>query len=170
MSDFVFLLSNFRVVSSLVPGAALCIFINDFLKVNILKDEVILNLFIFYTVGVVVGRVGSIIIEPLFESFGIIDKENYPDYIDAEIKNPKVSTIDEISRFYRSLTTLMMFIIVGIVIEYPMKMYPMTNVLVMHIVSVLMLILMIKSYSKQSKYTAKRIKKVLEEENENDNY
>lgn len=169
MNDFIFLLSNLRVVSSIVPGAILCIYINDFLKINILRHETIVNIFIFYAVGVIIGRIGSIVIEPLFESFGIIDKENYPNFIDAEIKNPKVSTIDEISRFYRSMATLMMLIIVGILFEYPMNLYPLTYVLGGHIVSVLILILMIKSYSKQSEYTANRIKKVLEDDKENDN-
>lgn len=163
MSDLAYLISNTRIVSCLVPGAMMCVFINNYFRVDFLKNDALFNIIIFYAVGVVIGRVGSIVIEPFFKNIGLIEKDNYARFIEAEERNPKLNTIDEICRFYRSLVALMIIIIVGLIVSFFLKMYSLWISFGALIAAILILVLMVFAYRKQSKYTIERINKVLEE-------
>ena len=58
-------LSSYQVINYIFCGFIVCYLSKYFPSYNLLSDDVLINLLLFYFSGLVVSRVGSLLIEPL---------------------------------------------------------------------------------------------------------
>lgn len=165
MGELIKMLSTYSIFNNLLPGILFCISINSFTSYNSSLENIILNFFIYYIAGLIISRIGSIIIEPILKKTKIIKYSEYQDYVKASNKDNKIQLFLEINNMYRSLISMLLcFLIV--------KGYDLFNLHVIKvpviinyvaIFSILIIILSI-SYRKQSEYICKRIDAVNKKE------
>lgn len=162
MDTFLDKLSRYHILNNLIPGIAFLYIIDVIGIYGTAFDNAYGVFFIGYIAGMVLSRLGSVIIEPWFKSWRIVKYAPYPDFLKAEQKDSKINTLLEENNMYRTLVT--MFIIV--LLLYGFSLIPVVNTF-MHtkwatlVLLVLLLVLYALAYRKQTSYIKKRVEKAV---------
>ncbi|HBN04355.1 MAG TPA: hypothetical protein DD434_01005 [Bacteroidales bacterium] len=132
-----------------------------------LGNSLVENLFVYYFIGIVVSRFGSVVVEPICKKLKIITFMPYDNFVLASYKDPKVDILSETNNTYR--TFLSLFIVYGIFIIW--------NALIRDCLFIkrwqnlflcmALIILFALSYNKQINYINRRIKVTIENEEKN---
>lgn len=76
MKEFLEKISPYELLNNFLTGVCFCILIEKFtLWSLIIKDESLINCCLFYFVGLIVGRVGSLVIEPALRHLPLRSKD-----------------------------------------------------------------------------------------------
>lgn len=165
-------ISSYNLFTNLYPGIIYCYLLKVMFHVDILLDNWFENLIIFYFVGMVLSRVGSVLIEPIIKSISFKNKPlvkhtSYSDYVHACAEDSIISTLSETNNTYRTMIACFLCAImfkIGIAI----------NDLLMTIgcglfqnnadwlLLVFLLVLFVCSYIKQTNYVKKRVEVVIQ--------
>ena len=110
-------LTTYEIFTNLFPGVLFYYFLDFLVEVENKVVDILFILFLSYFLGMFLSRIGSLVIETLFDKLKIIDKAKYEDYVKAELKEKECKTslfaLVEKSNIYRTLiaTFLLMFVI-----------------------------------------------------------
>ena len=83
MNELLNKLSEYHFVQSLVPGMIFTYCSKMFYEINFLTDKPIYDFCVILIIGIIISRIGSIIVEPLLKKIKILNFCNYSDYIKA---------------------------------------------------------------------------------------
>lgn len=165
-------ISSYNIFNNLYPGIIFCYLLKIMFKIDILADNWFENLIIFYFVGMVLSRVGSVIIEPLMQKIKIrkvslLKYAPYKDYERASAISPFIATLSEINNTYRTLLSCFVCaIIFKIIIVVNNKLvkfecdFFQTNK--DWFILIFLVLLFANSYVKQTNYVRKRTESLLE--------
>lgn len=81
-------LGAYELLNNLLPGAIICVLAQWQTGYQLPAINVVGELCVFYFVGLVVGRLGSLVVEPIYRKLGIISKGAYADFIKASQADP----------------------------------------------------------------------------------
>lgn len=158
MTELLNKISSYHVFNYLLPGIVFTVLAGQIVHYSIGQHDVIAAAFLYYFVGLVVSRFGSLIIEPLLKAVLFVEFADYKDFVAVSQKDPKLDELSEVNNTYRTLASLftlllMLKLCVRLEGEFPcLKDWNGT------ILSVLLLVMFLFSYRKQTSYVAKRIK------------
>lgn len=171
-------LSSYKIFNNLFPGIIFCAITGKITRINIATGSVWENLFIYYFVGMILSRVGSILIERILRSLKVKNKKTgtkdpylkfaeYGDYIDACNKDPLISTLNEVNNTYRTLIATMFAIICAklydsFLLDWVNHLGVVANTIVFAIICLLSIWLLIYSYKKQTDYIRARVQKCVD--------
>lgn len=105
-------ISSYNLLNNLLPGATVCYLLKFFIGIDIIQTNIIDNLFIFYFMGMVVSRIGSLIIEPICKKIKLLSYADYKSYLIACKNDEKIETLLEINNTYRTFLAGCVFILV----------------------------------------------------------
>ena len=57
-------LSSYNLLNNLLPGAIFCYLLKTIVNIDI-SNNIVEDLFVYYFIGMIISRIGSIIIEPI---------------------------------------------------------------------------------------------------------
>lgn len=160
MQDFLDKLTSYNLFNNLLPGVIFLTFINELLHIDLLGENLAKAFFISYFVGLVIGRIGSLIIEPFLKKVGFIKFASYESFVEASKKDPKIDILSESNNIYRVIIATFVLILVAIGYE---KLANESVWFYEHrliILSVAVLLLFLFSYRKQTAYINKRVASV----------
>lgn len=160
MSELLKKISSYYLFNYFLPGAILVFFLNDQTPYIIQTDNLFILAFVTYFVGLVVSRVWSVIVEPLFKKLKIIEFRKYLDFITASKQDEKIEVLSEQNNMYRTIISMLLIIWwlkSYILISEHRKLWKYN----IYILIVLLLMLFIFAYRKQTKYIVSRIDKVI---------
>lgn len=164
-------LSQYNILTNILPGTILCIVSTFCIGYNLLiTDNWYLQGAIFYLVGIVNNRFGSLVIEPLLKRLKILEFTSYEDYIAAESKDAKITILSTENNVFRSCASLCIVSILTLIFRILEDNIEWINncnfeYKIMALL-ILLLIFFIFSYRKQTAYVNQRVKKVLETDKE----
>lgn len=155
-------LSSYNLLNNLLPGVLFLVLIDVLRIVNIDERNLFLMLLGGYFTGMVISRIGSIIIEPWFKWWKIVRYSQYEDFQKAEVEDAKILTLLSESNMFR--TFVAMFLILPVL--YGVCLFPSAKVWLRKpcaiiVILILLLILFTVSYRKQSSYIRKRVDKAV---------
>ena len=159
MNDLISKLSSYNLFNYFVPGVIFSILVTSFTKYSIAHEDILIAIFIYYFVGMVISRIGSLVIEPALIEIGFIEYVDYSKYVAASKKDSKLEILLETSNTYRTIASLFLSLIILKVYEKIELAQPALGQWNKHIVVALLLILFAFSYKKQTAYITKRIGK-----------
>ena len=162
MKEFADVISSYRIVNNLIPGGALCVFSYYFIDNRVLFNNVFFNICLFYIVGIVIGRIGSVIVEKVCKDVGFIDRAKYEDFVEAEKSDTSLKTISEISDLYRNMISLCILLEIGCAISLCFNKQSLCLVETALLISVIVGALMLFAYKKQINYVRRRVYKDLD--------
>lgn len=157
-------ISGYNILNNFIPGAVYTYFLNDIVKIKILKTDIVFNICVFYIVGLLVSRFGSLIVETILKKIGIIKFAEYKDFIAASKKDKKLNALSESNNFIRTVIAMVFLMIVSYCLTF-------INVLKEHkeitlvLLGIIVLIMMIISYKKQTDLIRKRVSVNIEGDN-----
>lgn len=165
-------ISSYNIFNNLYPGIIFCYLLKIMFKINILVDNWFENLIIFYFVGMVLSRVGSVIIEPSMQKIKhkkepLLKYAPYKDYERASAINPLVATLSETNNTYRTLlscfvcaTTFKIILFINDnLIQFKCEFFQNNKD---WFILIFLVWLFSKSYIKQTDYVRKRVESLLE--------
>ncbi|HFD32977.1 MAG TPA: hypothetical protein ENJ28_09780 [Gammaproteobacteria bacterium] len=165
MSDFLNKLSSYNIFNYLFPGVLFAAIGNEITSYSLVQKDIVIGVFIYYFFGLVISRIGSIIIEPLLKWTGVIKFASYKDFISASQVDEKIELLSEVNNTYRSLVSLFVCLLALKVFEFISNYFSIGTTLYLISAILLLIWLFIYSYRKQSNYITQRILRVTKDKN-----
>ncbi|MDD4151357.1 MAG: hypothetical protein PHR68_01970 [Candidatus Gracilibacteria bacterium] len=160
MSELISKLTSYNLFNYLFPGVVFIAFLNNSTNYIITDDNIFILAFLSYFIGLVISRIGSVIIEPLFRKIKIINFKEYKDFIEASKVDEKLEVLSEQNNVFRTIISMFLIIILVKVYSNISIYYNLCN-FDFYIIYVILLIIFILAYRKQTNYITSRIEKVL---------
>ena len=157
-------ISSYGIINNIIPGAVYIAFVERFTTFRISPEDVLMQLVLCYFIGMVIGRIGSLWIEKkALKNAAVAFHE---DYTKAEIldSDGKVTTLSTINNMYRTFISLPVCVMVTVLLDCLWAVIPHFEWIKKAIVilgCVLLIVIFVKSYKKQTGYVASRVQTVL---------
>lgn len=160
MENIIEKLSSYNIFNYLLPGVIFVVFCKQYADIDIVQDDILVGFFLYYFIGLIISRVGSLVIEPLFKQVGFIKLASYENYLKASKDDPKIDVLNEMNNVYRTLIALFIISLATLGYKYAASAFPPLERYAGYIWSIFLLVLFLCSYSKQSRYITKRVNKI----------
>jgi len=158
MNEILNKISSYNVFNYLLPGIIFAILAGETIHRPVVQSDIFTGVFLYYFLGLVVSRFGSLIIEPLLKGLSFVKFADYKDYVDATQKDAKIEVLSEVNNTYRTFISLFGLLLL---LKLYMKLegrFPWLKEWDATILAILVLIMFLFSYRKQNSYITKRIK------------
>ena len=106
MEKFIEKLSTYNILNNILPGVVFSYLCNRLLGIQLVDNSIVENLFIFYFIGMVISRIGSIIVEHVCKKCKIVQYAQYKDYVNARKKDERILVWLETNNTYRTMVAL----------------------------------------------------------------
>lgn len=160
MEDLVKRISEYQIFNFMLSGAVLVVLLSKTTDIYLLSDSVIATFFVFYFVGLVLSRIGSLVVEPVLKKLKIIKFAPYAEYLGAVKKDPKIDTLSQENNTYRTLiSTFVVYLLVYTLNQNTANIIEGKSSEIIYVLILATLLLFIFAYRKQTSYITKRIKK-----------
>lgn len=161
MEELLTKISSCNIFNNLVPGAVFVSLLNFTGTYTFDFKSIVIELATYYFIGMIISRVGSIVVEPILKKMHIIKFSSYIDYVSASSIDDKIDVLSESNNLYRTIVAALgLFIILFAIIELKEEFEIPANWITLPIVIIVFFMFVI-SYRKQSGYISNRISAVL---------
>lgn len=158
MKEIIEKLSSYNIFNYLLPGIVFSILTSKFTSTNLIFDNLIIGAFLYYFIGLVISRVGSVIIEPLLKRIKFLKFADYKYFVSVSKTDNKLEILSEANNMYRTFVSMfsILFLIIGFqrLSEFFIIFKNNQDLILLAVLFVLFLF----SYRKQTDYITKRIK------------
>ncbi|WP_116600236.1 hypothetical protein [Primorskyibacter marinus] len=156
MNELLNKLSSYNIFNYLLPGAVFSV-VADRISLLSSPDEIITRLIWYYFVGMVISRLGSIVVEPALKWARFVRYSDYNSFLIACDQDRKLDVMVEVSNTYRTLATAFLVLIVGIAYQSLAEESGVSDVWRERIAIILLLALFLSSFRKQVNFIRKRV-------------
>jgi len=160
MSEFLSKLSSYNIFNYLFPGVLFAAIGNEITSYSFIQKDIVIGVFVYYFVGMVVSRIGSLVIEPVLKWVGVVKFAPYNDFVSASQVDEKIELLSEVNNSYRTLISLFTCLLALKLFEIISNYINVGSTLFLLTVITLLLWLFIHSYRKQSNYITQRISRI----------
>lgn len=157
-------ISVYDILNNFIPGAVFLILAEDFGGLRLISKSCVNKIFLCYVTGLVISRIGSVIVEPICKKFKIIEFVNHSEFTEADLKDKsgKTERLSMINNVYRTFISVFLCLSLLLLLNF-FGIHFFNNRIFQIITSVGVMILFVYSYHKQSRYVSSRVKTVLEQ-------
>lgn len=157
MNDIFNKLSSYNLFNYLFPGIIFVILSHEITDYNFIQENIVLGVFLYYFIGLVISRFGSLIVGHLLRKYSFLQFEDYEKYVAVSKKDAKLELFSEINNMYRTLCSLLILLPLLKIYNSIEKMIPSLKNWNVIILITLLLVLFLFSYRKQTNFIRKRI-------------
>ncbi len=157
MKELLAKLSTYNIFNYLFPGVLFAAMSDRLCPYSFLLDDNVVGVFVYYFYGIVISRIGSLIIEPFLKWVRIIRFAPYPEFITASQKDSKLELLSEVNNMYRTITSVFFCLLLLHLVEVIEDASSFVSDNSSVIIICLMVILLVFSYRKQTDYVRTRI-------------
>lgn len=157
MKDLLEKLSSYNIFNYLLPGIVFVAIVDSLTKYSFVQKDIVIGGFLYYFVGLVISRIGSILIEPLLKWAGFIHFSEYKDFIDASKEDKLLEVLSEANNMYRTFCSLFLCLALLKGFEIITTNFPSINKFSTELLVVCLLALFLFSYRKQTNYINRRV-------------
>lgn len=159
LSDLLDKLTSYNLFNYLLPGAVFAFIAEINFGLSLVPQDLVTAAFLYYFLGVVISRLGSIFIEPLLKKIRLVELEPYKSFLKASEKDPKIEVLVEAANMYRTFVSAFLLLLLMATYFKTESSYPFLIDWRMPLGGLAMLALFLCSYIKQSNYIVRRIRK-----------
>ena len=157
MKELIERISNYNLFNYLFPGVIFAVILNKISMYNFILENTFAGLFLYYFIGLVISRFGSLCIEPILKRASFIEFADYSDFINASKNDDKVELFSEINNMYRTLISLLLLLLISKVFEAIESNFLFMKDVIPYVLILVLIIIFTFSYKKQTKYISKRV-------------
>ena len=106
MKEILDKLTPYTIFNYLLPGVIFVILAEALTEFCFIQENVILGLFLYYFIGLLVSRLGSIILEPFLKLIRFIQFESYSHFVAASREDPEILVLSEANNMFRTFSSL----------------------------------------------------------------
>lgn len=157
MEDLLKKISSYNLFNYLLPGAVFIFLASKLTEYDLIQEDIVIALFLYYFVGLVISRIGSVVIEPVLKKVKFLQFTDYNSFLAAEKNDPKIEILSEANNMYRTFCSLFLLLIMvrlysGLEIQWPLLLAWRKAIGLLFL-----MFLFLFSYRKQTKYIFQRI-------------
>lgn len=149
--------SQYNFLTNILPGTVLCIILKYLVGYDLIPDDYYQAGIVFYFVGIVNSRVGSLIVEPILKTISWVKYAPYHEFLQAEKEDAKLTILSQENNVFRSYISVMFISLIG----YIYKNNSLDWQLILrdeHLVLIFALfVLFLFAYKKQTSFVRKRV-------------
>lgn len=157
MKELLDKISSYNFFNYLLPGIVFVVLTQHITHYNFVQDDIIIGAFVYYFIGMVISRVGSLILEPICKKFTCIKFAPYEDFVCVSKIDAKLEMLSEANNTYRTLSSLFMLLAIFKIYELIAAQFPIVESLSLYFLIGILFVLFVFSYKKQTQYMTKRI-------------
>lgn len=161
MEHFFNKLENYNILNYILPAIVFDVGCRYYINIELIPtDNIFISIFIYYFLGLVISRIGSLIIKPLLWKLKILNKKDSSecaDFYKAEEQDSKIKILFADYNMYRNFIATFFLLLVS-KFTYEVKSWLNINsTIICTILFILLIILFVISYKKQLGYIHSRI-------------
>lgn len=157
MEKFIEKLDEYNIFNYLLPGVIFTYLLKYYIGIDIFQENIIEMLLIYYFIGSIISRIGSIILEPILIKCKFIQYASYEDYNKACEKDKKINQLLVVNNMYRTICTGAIVLLVLKILKEIIEKFRISINLTNTILIVLGMLLYLFSYKKQTKFIFQRV-------------
>ena len=150
-------LSSYSIVNNLIPGALFVCLFKLFIGEQLPLESAIEKVFAYYCCGMIINRIGSLIIEPICAKLRIVKYAPKAEYITATKKDKLIETLLETNNLYRTCAGMALMLLICKLYSCVAQFLLIPVTITWWVIIVLLLVLFIVSYRKQTKHIVSRV-------------
>jgi hypothetical protein len=158
MNELLTKISSYNLFNYLLPGVIFAVLAGDTFRFPILQRDLISAGFLCYFVGLVISRFGSLVVEPILKRLSFIKFSDYRDFVTASKEDNQIAVLSEANNTYRTFSSLFILLLL-------LRIYAKVEGKIRSlkgwdaaILILLLLVMFLFSYRKQTSYVSKRVK------------
>ena len=163
MKELLDKITSYNLFNYLLPGVIFAVLASTFTEIDLIQDDVITGAFLYYFIGIIVSRFGSLFFEPFLKWSKFVRFENYENYLLACEKDSKIESLLETSNMYRTFAALFASLLSLKAYLAVERTLPTLGEYRAWVAIIFLLGLFLFSYRKQTKHIASRIRKISNE-------
>lgn len=157
MKELLDKLSSYNIFNYLFPGVVFVIVLSKVTNYNCIQNDFIAGAFLYYFIGLIISRVGSLIIEPILRKTSFVKFIEYARFVRASKNDSKIDMLSEVNNMYRTICALIVLEIIFIIYEKIAELLELPSRFGAICLLVIIFVLFLFSYQKQTEYINKRI-------------
>lgn len=157
MKDLLDKLGSYNIFNYLLPGVLFAAFTDAITSLAVLQKDIVVGVFVYYFLGSVVSRVGSLLVEPVLKRIGFVKFAPYEEFVRASKADPKLEVLSEANNMYRTLVAVMLLVGTVWLYDVAAASAPILRTLAPLVCILAIACLYLASYRKQTSYIAKRV-------------
>jgi hypothetical protein len=158
MNDLLSKISSYNLFNYLLPGIRFAVLATETTRYSFLQHDIVVGAFVYYFIGMVVSRVGSIVVEPFLKRTSFLKFADYKEFVAASNKDPKIELLSEVNNTYRTLCSLFLLLLLLKLYEKIEGRFPVLRDWNLLVLVVLLLFVFLFAYRKQTRYITQRVK------------
>lgn len=157
MKDLLDKLSSYNIFNYLFPGVVFVVLASKLTSYNFIQQDLLVGAFLYYFIGLVISRIGSIFIEPVLKFIKFLKFVDYKRFVKASKADTRIDTLSEVNNMYRTICSLFLILIVIKGFEWLSTKWLFLAERKIETLTLFLLLLFLFSYRKQTNYITKRI-------------
>jgi hypothetical protein len=157
MKEILDKLSSYKIFNHLFPGVLFVILSGRLTQFSLVQSDLITGIILYYFIGLVISRFGSLIVEPVFLRIHLIKFGKYNDFISAGRKDAKIESLTEANNMYRTLISMFVLLLLTKLYELLTLRFQLLSDWTPYFLIILFLVTFVCSYRKQTGRISKRI-------------
>lgn len=157
MKELLDKLSSYNVFNFLLPGVIFAVFAGLLTNYNFVHSNVIIGAFIYYFIGLIISRFGSLIIEPILKKIGFVKFVKYKKFKKAAIEDEKLVVFSETNNMFRTFIATFILLLITKYYEYLESLYSIIIDYRYLGLAIVFFIVFLFAYRKQTKYIVERV-------------
>ena len=159
-------LSSYNIFNYLLPGVLFAGLGEQITSFSLVHKDWIIGMFIYYVTGLVISRIGSLILEPLLKKIEFVRFADYKEYVQAVEVDSKIEVLSEQNNMYRTLSSLLIVLVFLKICDELKHLWPLSDDANGFIILAVLLLTFLLSYRKQTQYVVKRVSNAKKKERE----
>lgn len=158
MKDLLDKLSSYNIFNYLLPGVIFAVLAETLTTFHFVQKDIVLGVFVYYFIGLIISRLGSIVVEPFLKLVRFVRFASYPEFVAASKEDDQILVLSEANNMYRTFCSLFAVLVLLKVYERLSSHCPQLQQCGTEALTLGLLALFCLSYRKQTRYITKRIK------------
>lgn len=160
MKDLIDKLSSYNIFNYLLPGILFAALGSRLTGFPLLEENMLIGVFLYYFYGLVISRVGSLLVESFLKKIGYVSHVSYEKYVSASKADEQIIGLSEVNNMYRTLISLFMCLLIIMLCEAVCNRLGLTAWGSSFATLIFLTLLFVVSYKKQSAYVVARVRAV----------
>lgn len=155
-------ISSYNIFNYLLPGSLFAVIADALTDCRLVQEEIVVGIFLYYFIGLVISRIGSVIVDPVLKKIKFVTFVDYKKFVEASKTDPKIDELSETNNMYRTLCALFLSLPVFVLLNQSASVLPWFANESSYFIGVALSVMFLFAYRKQTGYVVRRVNKAVE--------
>lgn len=150
-------ITSYNLFNYLLPGVLFVVVLERFTPYSFTQENLVIGAFVYYFVGLVISRFGSLAIEPILKWISFLKFASYSDFVAVAKVDPKIEEFSETNNMYRTFVSMFFLFMVAKAYELFSYRCLFLEKYSINILLTVLFVMFLFSYRKQTSYIKRRV-------------